>query len=48
MQIKQIILLTAMTTSCFYAVAPNETPVYLNKTQPIEERVEDAISRMTL
>lgn len=25
-----------------------ETPVYLDKTKPIEERVEDALSRMTL
>lgn len=48
MKIEKIILLAAMTTSCLSVSAQNETPVYLNKTKPIEERIEDAISRMTL
>nr|WP_242385487.1 glycoside hydrolase family 3 C-terminal domain-containing protein [Phocaeicola sartorii] len=37
-----------MTTSCLSVSAQNETSVYLNKTKPIGERIEDAISRMTL
>ena len=48
MKIEKIILLAAMTTSCLSVSAQNETSVYLNKTKPIGERIEDAISRMTL
>lgn len=47
MQIKQFLVVTAMMTM-FSAVAQTQTPVYLDKTKPIEERVEDALSRMTL
>jgi len=36
-------LLAAVTCSAFAA-----TPVYQDPTQPIEKRVEDALSRMTL
>lgn len=32
----------------FCAYAQNNTPVYLNPEKPIEERVKDALSRMTL
>lgn len=47
MQIKQFLVVTAMMTM-FSAVAQTQTPVYLDKNKPIEERVEDALSRMTL
>lgn len=48
MKLKKFILFTAMTTSVLTAVAQTDTPVYLDKNRPIEERVEDALSRMTL
>lgn len=48
MKLKKFILFTAMTTSVLTAVARTDTPVYLDKNRPIEERVEDALSRMTL
>ena len=34
--------------SCGQAERKAETPVYLNESRPLEERVEDALSRMTL
>lgn len=40
--------MAALSTSVLTAAAQTETPVYLDKTRPIEERVEDALSRMTL
>ena len=46
MQIKQFLALTAMTT--MISAAQGQIPVYQDKTKPIEERVEDALSRMTL
>lgn len=48
MKIKQIILLAAMTTNCVSIAAQSNLPIYLNKNRSIEERVEDALSRMTL
>lgn len=48
MKLKKFILFTAMTTSVLTAVAQTDTPVYLDRNRPIEERVEDALSRMTL
>lgn len=48
MKLKKFILFTAMTTSVLTAVAQTDIPVYLDKNRPIEERVEDALSRMTL
>ena len=30
------------------SVATAQTPVYLDDTKPVEERIEDALSRMTL
>lgn len=41
-------LLAAMAASALTAVARTDIPVYLDKNSPIEERVEDALSRMTL
>ncbi|MGM9737424.1 MAG: glycoside hydrolase family 3 C-terminal domain-containing protein [Candidatus Cryptobacteroides sp.] len=34
--------------SCGQAARKAETPVYLDESRPVEERVEDALSRMTL
>ena len=34
--------------SCGQAERKAETPVYLDESRPLEERVEDALSRMTL
>ncbi len=47
MQIKHFLLSASLVTTVA-AVAKTDTPVYLDKTRPIEERVEDALSRMTL
>ena len=33
---------------CSMSAAAQGTPVYLDETKPIEERVEDALKRMTL
>ena len=48
MQFKKYFLFTATATCMLSAAAGDNTPVYLDKTKPIEERVEDALSRMTL
>ncbi|MCM1037624.1 MAG: glycoside hydrolase family 3 C-terminal domain-containing protein [Bacteroides sp.] len=45
MQPKYLLLLPLMVS---YNDSPAQTPVYLDKTAPIEERVKDALSRMTL
>lgn len=37
-----------MTTGILSGAAKTDTPVYLDKNMPIEKRVEDALSRMTL
>ena len=44
-RIKSLLLTSIFCTSLF---AQNTIPVYLDETRPIEERVEDALSRMTL
>ena len=46
MQFKKYFLFTATATCMLSAAAGDNTPVYLDKTKPIEERVEDALSRM--
>ncbi|MCD8043071.1 MAG: glycoside hydrolase family 3 C-terminal domain-containing protein [Tannerellaceae bacterium] len=38
------VILPALFSTCILA----QTPVYLDETKPIEERIEDALSRMTL
>lgn len=48
MQIKQFFLFAAMSTSLLSLASNNNIPVYLDKGKPIDERVEDALSRMTL
>lgn len=47
MNLKRITILSAVTIGLMTA-ATAATPVYLDKTQPIEKRVDDALSRMTL
>ena len=42
------IALTAMLAGYIGLQAQNQKPVYLNPKAPIEERVKDALSRMTL
>lgn len=42
------ILLAAVSVVVIVSPAMADTPVYLDTTRPIEERVEDALSRMTL
>ena len=41
-------LFAAMTTTALSAAAVQSEPIYLDKTRPMEERVKDALSRMTL
>ena len=47
MNLKRITILSAAAIGLMTA-ATAATPVYLDKTQPIEKRVDDALSRMTL
>ncbi len=51
MKLKRIKRWTALLVGCCAAVLPltaQELPIYLDDTQPLERRVEDALSRMTL
>lgn len=48
MQIKHFFLFAAISTSLLSLASNNDIPVYLDKGKPIDERVEDALSRMTL
>ena len=48
MQFKNILLSVMLAAGTLPVAATGETPVYLDKNRPIEERVEDALSRMTL
>lgn len=41
-------LLFSMTLFCVLSCTQNNVPVYLNEDADIEERVEDALSRMTV
>lgn len=42
------LFLTAVLTAATTTMALADTPVYLDDTKPLEQRVEDALSRMTL
>lgn len=48
MNIKSSVLSLSLALAASTATAANEVPVYLDETRPIDERVEDALSRMTL
>lgn len=48
MTLKKIFLFTAMTAGLITAAAGTDIPVYLDKSRSLDERVEDALSRMTL
>ena len=41
-------LFAALVSVCSIGTLSAQTPVYLDDTQPIEARVKDALSRMTL
>lgn len=41
-------MLVTLAFACMAGALPAQTPVYLDDTQPIEARVKDALSRMTL
>lgn len=41
-----LFLLGLLVCGCFVAMA--DTPVYLDETKPVEERIDDALNRMTL
>lgn len=43
-----LLLCIVLSGSIGWMNAQNEKPIYLDETKPIEERVEDALSRMTL
>ena len=45
---KKLFKLFAFTCLAMSATAQNKTPIYLDETKPIEQRVEDALQRMTL
>ena len=45
---KKIIALSTLALAFGLSVQAQTTPVYLDETKPIEERIEDALSRMTL
>lgn len=48
MTLKKIFLFTTMTVGLITAAAGTDIPVYLDKNRSLDERVEDALSRMTL
>ena len=45
---KKTLILCAILVSAFGNQGYAQTPVYLDDTKPVEERIEDALSRMTL
>lgn len=47
-QIQKIILSAVLAVGLLPVSARADLPVYLDRSKPIEERVEDALSRMTL
>lgn len=48
MRLNKYFLIAAITTSMLPAAGQTDVAVYLDRNKPIEERVEDALSRMTL
>ena len=45
---KRILIQIVAAAATLNAAAQTDTPVYLNPDAPLEERVQDALSRMTL
>ena len=45
---KKLFKLLAIICLTTPVVAQNNTPVYLDSSKPIEQRIEDALQRMTL
>lgn len=48
MNIKSSVLTLSLALAASTALAADKVPVYLDESRPIDERVEDALSRMTL
>ena len=48
MKFKSFLAATALMIAAASCCNSPETPVYLDESKPLEERVEDALSRMTL
>lgn len=48
MKIRNRIISVALCAGFLASMAQNATPIYLDESQPIEARVEDALSRMTV
>ena len=48
MKLKSSILSLSMALTATSAIADAKVPVYQDETRPLDERVEDALSRMTL
>ncbi len=48
LSISTLVLLLAFTSSLLFAQTADDKPVYLDYTQPVEKRVDDLVSRMTL
>ena len=46
--IKKLILLSVLGCMTQFSFAQKKTPVYLDDSKPVEQRIEDALSRMTL
>ena len=46
--IKKIILCSALAFISQLGMAQTKTPIYLDDSKPVEQRIEDALSRMTL
>lgn len=42
------ILTSCLLAMCAMTASAQQTPVYLDDTKPIEQRIDDAIARMTL
>ena len=45
---KQLALSCVLSLTTVFSVQAQQMPVYLDDTKPVEQRIEDALSRMTL
>lgn len=46
--IKYLIIVLFFSSQCLSVFAQNKKPIYLDSSKPVEERIEDALMRMTL